>query len=695
MAIVNFYNTYGYYYSSSNSRVEAESHYYASKNRKWLMYMYPAQTSLIKGKVKKATVRMYNQQNYNSTFKFYAVASKSAAVGTAFTEGNYFGKTATQSCVLHPQWSEYNFDVTTCFQYAQENWPGEQWYLWFYWTAGSSDGTALIGYNNTSYADYRCPYFTIETEDSGSYIPDENGKPTLLNSYVWKTSNPTVYYYPETAMTSNSSAGCTTTASSTYNANYPAWQTFNKDYSGNCWASTAADTERWIQITIPKPLYNIKIRIINPTGTNGPISGIIYGSNNGGSSLTQIGSFSGRSATAGSHSLITCNNTNTAYNTIRVKCTEAGAISLNNVAIGELLIIGTDVGTTNGTWVKAEALVWKTSNAKTYTYPAAGMTNWTSQGCIACASTELNNSYPAWKAFNRATGTGDIWFSSDSPTPHWLQLTMPRPLYNIKVQIYNRFGNDHKGAIDGIIYGSNDNGATLTQIGSFSERDPTYGTNSTVTCNNTTKAYNTVRLHITKWGDANGNPRNTNAMGVGAMFVTGTDIGTNGGWANIKDNTCPEILLYPKSMMTSAMSKDCIVTASTQFSADYQPFYAFNKNVTGVWCTTNTDTSPWLQIVLPEPLYNISIILFNRVNTNYGPGGFIDFTIQGSKDNGTLKQIYSATGRNGATSGSSSTHTIGNKTSYDTLKFIPSNWTGKGSTYCGMGEIFIFGTKQP
>ena len=70
MAIINFYNTYGYYYSSSNSRVEAESHYYASRNRKWLMYMYPAQTSLIKGRVKKATVRMYNQQNYNSTFKY-------------------------------------------------------------------------------------------------------------------------------------------------------------------------------------------------------------------------------------------------------------------------------------------------------------------------------------------------------------------------------------------------------------------------------------------------------------------------------------------------------------------------------------------------------------------------------------------------------------------------------------------------
>lgn len=561
----------------------------------------------------------------------------------------------------------------------QWTWTTNSHYLYWF---NNSGGTVTVTYTESSNGKY----------PTVGMIQNSEGKWASGKYYVWKTSDPTTYYYPETAMTSDNSSDCIASCSSTYNTSFPAWRCFDKIQDNNCWASTAADTERWIQLVIPRKLYNIKVRITNPNGTNGPITGVIYGSNNGGSSLTQIGSFTNRDATANYTNTIICNNSGTAYDTVRIKTTTAGAINLNNLAIGEILIMGTDIGT-NGSWVEAEPAVWITRTPKTYTYPEAGMTEHISQNCIACASTELNQNYPAWKAFNKATGSGDIWFAGDTPTPHWLQLTMPKQLYNISVQLTNRFANDHRGAIDGIVYGSNDNGATLTQIGSFSGRSPNYGVTTTITCNNTTTAYNTVRIKFTKWGDASGTAVTTTGMGVGAMIVSGTDLGTNGGWSNLSNY--PKTVVHPKGAMNANIALDCVVTASSFYDSGYQPFGAFNKNASSVWCSTNADTSPWLLFEMPEPLYNISFTMINRVHASYPGGSFIDFSISGSNDGNSFTKIFQTTGRNGTTSGAASGHAIGNKTAYRYLKFVPTNWGGKGSNYCGIGDIYLFGTKKP
>lgn len=559
-------------------------------------------------------------------------------------------------------------------------------------TVGGYDGD-LYWRANSSYP----MYLYVDFEAGGGAIWDENGGQKSMTSYIWKTSNPTTYYYPEAAMTDYNSQGCTVSASSENNTDHRAWRAFNKTNDPNPWAAAAysSDPTPWLQLTYPKALYNIKVHISNRTDNyvRGPIDGVIYGSNDGGSTLTQIGSFSGQDPNPGKYFSVQCNNSGTAYNTVRILSTSHGNGS-SPCNIAEMRVEGTDIGT-NGGWAEANPVIWKTSNPITYTYPEAGMTEHVSQGCIASASTELNQSYPAWKAFNKATGSGDIWFAGDTPTPHWLQLVMPRPLYNISVQLTNRFANDHKGAIDGIIYGSNDNGATLTQIGSFSGRSPNYGVTTTITCDNSTIAYNTVRLYITRWGDVNGNPTTSLGMGVGAMLVSGTDIGTNGGWANLDGDKYHKVLCYPKQGMTANLSQDCIAAASTQYNANYAPFHAFDKSTSAVWCSTTADTSPWLQIELPEPLFNISLVLINRVHANYTPGAFIDFSVNGSNDGNSFTKIYEATGRNGSTSGASSGHTIGNKTAYRILKFIPTNWAGKGSNYCGMGHIYIFGTKKP
>lgn len=220
-------------------------------------------------------------------------------------------------------------------------------YMYFFNNAG---GTITVTYSEGSAG-------TVDV--TTGFLRDSNNSWRTGQFYIFKKSNPTTYSYPQTAMTSDNSANCVTSASSVYNANFPAWRAFDKAINDNCWASTAADTQRWIQIVLPKKLYNIKVEIVNPNGTNGPISGIIYGSNSG-SSETQIGSFSGRTTAAKASTTVTCNNTAAGYNTVKIKTTSAGAISLNNVAIGEITISGTDIGT-NGDWVEATPFIRKTN----------------------------------------------------------------------------------------------------------------------------------------------------------------------------------------------------------------------------------------------------------------------------------------------------------------------------------------------
>lgn len=182
---VSFYNTYGIYYNSKGTSSTADASYYAANNRRWRMDITAEQMATVTSEVGNASVRVCNRNYYNSTFTFYCVASKESSYSSALTSGNYFGQTATQTITPYPAWSEFNLDCTTCFQYAQENWPGEAWYLWVVWTKGDDD-VAFIGYDNDTYADYRCPYFIITYDtDFSSVTP-----------YVFTKNATTISYLP-------------------------------------------------------------------------------------------------------------------------------------------------------------------------------------------------------------------------------------------------------------------------------------------------------------------------------------------------------------------------------------------------------------------------------------------------------------------------------------------------------------------
>lgn len=539
-------------------------------------------------------------------------------------------------------------------------------------------------------------YVKVYFEEGGASITDESGNQVNSKAYVWKTTNPRHYYYPAAAMTANSSQGCIVTADSNHSTSYPTYYAFSK--TTNCWCSANNDNPHWIQIQIPKGLYNIKVKIGNRVDkdyVNGLTDGIIYGLGADGT-LTQLLTISGRAGgvryAVTEHEL---GNTTTPYYGVRIEATKIQHYSTDKyLCISDILVMGSDIAS-NGAWVEAQPLIWKTDNPKTYTYPSTAMNGWNSAGCSVCASSCLNNTtYSAWKAFNKATSSSDIWFAGSSPMPHWLQLTMPRPLYNISVSLTNRYSSDNKGGIDGIIYGSNDDGGTLVQIGSFTGRDPATGKSSTITCNNTTTAYKTVRVLFTKWGDANGNPVTTGGVGVGAMSVTGTDIGTNGGWANINEDPNP-IVRHPVAAMSGEASQDCIAAASSKYNASYSPAYAFNRSATDDgWISLTSDTAPWLRLTMPEPLYNIKVTLINRSGTAGATNGPIDGTISGSNDGTNYTVLSSFSGRNGSTRDQCTSHCLGNKVPYNRIKIDITNWYGKQS-YAAIAEAIITGTRQP
>lgn len=172
---VSFKNTAGGYYNEKNSYDDAEGHYYAGHNYKSRMLVKALQMQEVKSTVTNATLSFYNQTESGAAVTVYAVASKSSAVGTALSSGNYFGRTATQNVSFSSAYKKNTIDVTSCFQYAQEHWPGEAWYIWLVWTS-SSVTTGILGYA-TSYGSSYYPSFSVTFENS---------------TYIWQKCN--VYY---------------------------------------------------------------------------------------------------------------------------------------------------------------------------------------------------------------------------------------------------------------------------------------------------------------------------------------------------------------------------------------------------------------------------------------------------------------------------------------------------------------------
>ena len=196
-------------------------------------------------------------------------------------------------------------------------------------------------------------------------ITYETGNRRMTQMYVWTTTR-TSLGFPTEAMTSNNSQNCIASASSTYSSSYPIWRAFDKNTTTVPWASSSSETNAWIQLQMPRILYDITIKITNRNdradNIRGPIAGTILGSNDG-LNFTQIGSFSGRDgSTRAASSTVVCNNSTTGYSYVKIAMSDWYPSGNNTYcAIGELEISGYNNPSTGG-WTEATPYVYDGSS---------------------------------------------------------------------------------------------------------------------------------------------------------------------------------------------------------------------------------------------------------------------------------------------------------------------------------------------
>lgn len=150
-----------------------------------------------------------------------------------------------------------------------------------------------------------------------------------------------------------------------------------------------------------------------------------------------------------------------------------------------------------------------------YSYPAAPMNENISKDCEASASSEFSDDFAACCAMNGSVDSA--WRSSENATGPWLQLKMPRALYDMEITLVNQSYEPVCGPVSGMVYGVENDG-NLVQIGAFSGRDGTTAEAQTlIVCTNSARAFDTVRLKITDW-DGNA------WAAVGEMRISGYDL---------------------------------------------------------------------------------------------------------------------------------------------------------------------------
>lgn len=161
---------------------------------------------------------------------------------------------------------------------------------------------------------------------TGSYMALPKGFFVIVE-YTKAADAPTYYRLPY--LTANTDAGCTITASSEFDASFQRVYAFMGPMNSRYWATTVADTERWIQVEMPYKLTNMIVTLMNPAhaspvpAADQPVAGTFLGSNDA-SAWTQLGTFADRPTTEGAVTRHELNNA-TGYKYLRVQVTQPGA----------------------------------------------------------------------------------------------------------------------------------------------------------------------------------------------------------------------------------------------------------------------------------------------------------------------------------------------------------------------------------
>ena len=161
---------------------------------------------------------------------------------------------------------------------------------------------------------------------TGTYLALPDGYFVVV-AYTKSADAPTYYWLPY--LKSNTEKNCTITASSEFDVNFQRVYAFMGPEYGRYWATTVADTERWIQVEMPYKLTNMIVTLMNPAHANPvpaasqPVAGTFLGSNDA-SAWTQLGTFADRPTTESAVTRHELNNA-TGYKYLRVQVTQPGA----------------------------------------------------------------------------------------------------------------------------------------------------------------------------------------------------------------------------------------------------------------------------------------------------------------------------------------------------------------------------------
>lgn len=149
----------------------------------------------------------------------------------------------------------------------------------------------------------------------------------------------------------------------------------------------------------------------------------------------------------------------------------------------------------------------------------------------------------------------------------------------------------------------------------------------------------------------------------------------------------------PAAAMTANSSQNCIASASSEYSASYAAWKAFDgvNNSAYGWASSTSDSNKWIQLQMDVALKNIVVTIANRSRDSL-VNGMTAGTIQGSNDGTAWTTLCTISGRNGTKSKSKTTHELKNDTAY---KYLRVNITSSANnSYAAIGEITIEGEKE-
>lgn len=185
------------------------------------------------------------------------------------------------------------------------------------------------------------------------------------------------------------------------------------------------------------------------------------------------------------------------------------------------------------------------------------------------------------------------------------------------------------------------------------------------------------------------NPTSTDIQ-LGSTKSSLTDRISGGANNSTAEITIADTEKVPFAKMTGYTGSDCVVSASSEYSARYRAWMAFDYGTSASWASTASDAAPWLQIEMPDRMVNITVYVYSRSSSYvHNP---LAGRILGSEDGETWTEIgtYSGWSRK-ARSALLGTIECGNsETPYRYVRFAVDQ-RGGNEGYVAVGYIYITG----